>query len=66
MRHIFDCATDVLGEDYWSGEAGKPGDGLVEMYLGQMDSISQVELPAMFKSRTSTCRYLITTTAFGL
>ena len=66
MLEVFDFLTDELGEDYWQGEAGNPGDGLVEMFYGQLDDISQVELPKCFLSKDCKCRCLVSTIAFGL
>ena len=66
MRDIFDVATDYLWDVYWTGNAGNPGDGLVEIFYGQMDKTSETQLPDAFKKPNSTCRCLISTVAFGL
>ena len=66
MRTIFGVLLDVLGEEYWVGPAGNPGDGLAEMYYGQIDHISEKQLPAVFKTPQSPCRCIVATLAFGL
>ena len=66
MIKLFDYFTDVLGENYWAGEGGAPGDTLVEMFYGQLDDVSDVELPKAFKEDASICRCLIATCAFGM
>ena len=66
MTDIFQFIISELGDSYWPGVGGAPGDGLADMYFGQVDEQSQKLLPEAFKKQDSLVRCLISTVAFGL
>ena len=67
MSEIFIMMNQALGDDYWTGAGGDPGDGIVEMFHGQLDeATSEVAIPSVFIKSQSTCRCIVGTIAFGL
>ena len=58
--------NEAVGDVYWTGAGGDPGDGIVEMFHGQLDEASEVAIPSVFTKSQSTCRCIVGTIAFGL
>ena len=66
MSEIFIMMQVSLGDNYWTGPGGDPGDGIVEMFHGQLDEVSEAEIPSVFTRPDSPCRCIVGTIAFGL
>ena len=66
MSVLFDWFYFGLGDKYWVGASAMPGDGLVEMFYGQLDDVSESMIPEVFRKPNSPCRVVIATVAFGL